>query len=196
MSRAEADYFLSIAYGSEYGTRADRLRVWGRDITVRMFGSPTGADTVELDRVIGELNTLAGRRVMRRVSDAANLGVYFVGQEGFDRHAPAYARQNAGYVAIRWDKRSRIYAGTVLVRSDGLSDRRRRHVIREEVTQALGLLNDSERYPESIFYEPRSEVTEFAPIDRAVIRLLFDYRHLVGARAPALRAAVERRVGG
>ena len=51
--------------------------------------------------------------------------------------------------------------------------KRQRHVIREEITQSLGLFNDTYDYPESIFYQGYSEQTSFASIDEEIIKLLY-----------------------
>lgn len=51
---------------------------------------------------------------------------------------------------------------------------RQRHVLREEVTQSLGLGQDSDRYEDSIFRNSPSLVTEFSSIDREIIALLYD----------------------
>jgi hypothetical protein len=49
-----------------------------------------------------------------------------------------------------------------------------RHLLREELTQSLGLMNDPWDYPESIFYQGWSTTTEFAPIDIYLIDLLYN----------------------
>jgi hypothetical protein len=54
----------------------------------------------------------------------------------------------------------------------------------------LGLLQDSFRYPESIFYQGFSTVPEYLPIDRAVIEMLYREELSVGMTAPvAMRIA-------
>jgi hypothetical protein len=49
-----------------------------------------------------------------------------------------------------------------------------KHLLREELTQSLGLFNDSWEYPESIFYQGWTTTTEFAPIDRELIDMLYN----------------------
>ena len=63
-----------------------------------------------------------------------------------------------------------------LVVDSGLRGDRRQHVIREEITQIVGLPRDSWTYPESIFHEGESKTTEFTELGKAVIRLLYDPR--------------------
>lgn len=49
-------------------------------------------------------------------------------------------------------------------------------MIREELTQSLGLFQDSWRYPDSIFYQGWSDITAYSDLDRTTIGLLYDSR--------------------
>ena len=49
-----------------------------------------------------------------------------------------------------------------------------KHLLREELTQSLGLFNDSWDYPESIFYQAWTTTTEYAPIDSELIDMLYN----------------------
>lgn len=54
-------------------------------------------------------------------------------------------------------------------------------MLREELTQSLGLARDSNLYPESIFQQSFStKTTDYAPIDRDLIRLLYHPEMKVG----------------
>ena len=68
--------------------------------------------------------------------------------------------------------------------------RRRRHILREELTQVLGLINDSHRYPDSMFYEERSEQTRYADVDRALIEMLYRSEIRPGMRPEQVRAVL------
>jgi hypothetical protein len=48
------------------------------------------------------------------------------------------------------------------------------HFIREELTQGLGLINDSWKYPESIFYQGDSKTIEYTELDKAIIQKLYN----------------------
>ena len=49
-----------------------------------------------------------------------------------------------------------------------------KHLLREELTQSLGLAKDSPLYPESIFQQSFStKTTEYAQMDKNLIRLLY-----------------------
>ncbi|NJL11596.1 MAG: DUF2927 domain-containing protein [Microscillaceae bacterium] len=47
------------------------------------------------------------------------------------------------------------------------------HLLREELTQALGLVNDSWHCPQSIFYQGWTHTQSWAAIDRWLIRSLY-----------------------
>ena len=49
-----------------------------------------------------------------------------------------------------------------------------KHILREELTQSLGLCNDSWKYEESIFYQGYSTVTEYSELDKKVIQMLYN----------------------
>jgi hypothetical protein len=48
-----------------------------------------------------------------------------------------------------------------------------KHLLREELTQSLGLARDSQEYPESIFQSAWTNTTNYALIDSDLIRLLY-----------------------
>jgi hypothetical protein len=46
----------------------------------------------------------------------------------------------------------------------------KKHILREELTQSIGLLNDSMKYPNSIFYQGWTFPTEYTELDKEVIK--------------------------
>jgi len=50
---------------------------------------------------------------------------------------------------------------------------KRSHLIREELTQSLGLMDDSYAYPDSIFYQEWTATQEYSDIDRKLIEMLY-----------------------
>ena len=56
-------------------------------------------------------------------------------------------------------------------------------MLREELTQSLGLAKDSNRYPDSIFQASWTATTEYSDIDKDVVRLLYH---------PAMQTGLER----
>jgi hypothetical protein len=63
-----------------------------------------------------------------------------------------------------------------LIASRGITQQERSHLIREELTQSLGLFKDSWRYPDSVFYQDWTDITSYSDLDRTTVRLLYDSR--------------------
>jgi hypothetical protein len=49
-----------------------------------------------------------------------------------------------------------------------------KHLLREELTQSLGLFNDSYKYENSIFQQRWTTTTEYADIDKKIIQILYN----------------------
>ncbi|MBX2816392.1 MAG: DUF2927 domain-containing protein, partial [Saprospiraceae bacterium] len=132
---------------------------------------------VELDRIIAEINDLSQTIALRRVrnGETANFNVFLTDADTygqFEANAVPDLGSNWGYVYVYW-------TGAVITRGSMYVDTKRntdldcmKHLLREELTQALGLLQDSSTHPESIFYQPWTCGFEYAEIDQAVIALL------------------------
>lgn len=103
----------------------------------------------------------------------ARIEVYFVPEEDFASYLPAYEPTNYGYFYVFWNSAGEIYRARVLISTTEITQEERSHLIWEELTQSLGLMNDSCRYPGSIFYEGWTDTTGYDPIDRTVIEILY-----------------------
>lgn len=187
-------YFLEVAFGVEVGERTDRFHAWHHTVRVRVDGSPGADDSVEVDRAIAEINAASGTDVLHRVSGDADLWLSFVDAATMRRRASGVPRDAEGFTYVWWDAASRIREGRIWIHTD-LSVGRRQHAIREELAQALGLLGDSWRYPDSMFYQGRTTLVSFSPLDVAVLRLLAENRALTGLSRAAVRERLEARYG-
>lgn len=183
----EIDYFGDIAFGAEFGGAVPLLRRWHTDAPprIRINGSPTDGDLEVLDSVVAEINWLAPFDI-ELVEDAPSVEMHFVPEVSFPDILAEAPPGNIGLVWVWWGADQHIFQSVVLIASDVSADRRA-HIIREEITQMLGLLQDSFRYPESIFYQSFSTVTEYLPIDRAVIDLLHRPELTVGSSEAAAK---------
>jgi len=70
---------------------------------------------------------------------------------------------------------------------------KQRHLLREELTQALGLARDSDRFPDSIFQTSFQIgcATDYAQIDEVLIRLLYDPRVSTSLSEGEVRSLLE-----
>jgi len=171
---AALDYFREIAGFSEFGGSGNgELHRWTGDLRIAVYGDPTLEDRTALAAVLDDLNGIIDTIEVTVVASDSNVDLYFVPVDDFASIEPGYVEGNMGYVYIWWDGDGSIYSGRVLISTTGLTPDERAHLIREELTQGLGLLNDSWDYSESIFYQGWTDVTEYAPIDRVIIEMLY-----------------------
>ena len=97
----------------------------------------------------------------------------FAPESEFRSIDPNYQPTNYGFFWVWWGSDNRLVRSRILISSTDISQDARSHLIREELTQSLGMMNDSWRYPESIYYQGWTRTREYAPIDRAVIEMLY-----------------------
>lgn len=165
----EIDYFIQVAFGSEFGKQANVIRKWETDIRIKVHGADPD-DKQTLSTVISELKDLTGQAIQID-DDNPSIDVYFAAQSEFKKIEPNYQPLNSGFAWVWWNDKYQITRARVLV-STTVPRKERDSIIREELTQSLGLLSDSSTYPDSIFYQEWNDVAEFSAMDKAVLRML------------------------
>lgn len=168
------EYFAEIAFGSEFGDTDETIHKWTRNPTIAVHGSPNTSDIDELHLVVSELNALTETIDIGFVEHgAASINVHFLPEHQFATLIADYVPGNIGYFAFRWDASRNITLGQVLISTTISGQRLRNHVIREEITQVLGLGKDSFAHRDSIFYQDHSMVTRYTDLDRTIIQFLY-----------------------
>jgi hypothetical protein len=195
-NRAELDYFEEIAGQAEYGDGGGILHKWIDDVRIQVFGDPTRRDLAVLDNVIEDINGLIAPRKLILVESDPNLEIHFVPEPEFAGILPEYVPLNMGYIYIWWDDLGAITDGVMLISTTGLTADERAHLIREELTQSLGLLADSTRYEDSIFYQEWTTTNRYSPLDRAVIEMLYQPLLLPGITVEEALTALEAMTAG
>lgn len=187
-------YFKEVSLGFEYGNAEGLTRKWTKPMVVFVAGSPSAEHIAELDRVRNELNALFTDGFEIRITEhpqEANFVMYFGSRQQFTALYPADANtvaHSSGIFHIFWNKANEITRGYVFIHTVGTSLKEQQHTIREELTQALGLGKDSGRYEDSIFQAGWTTPTEFAAVDRELIRLLYHPHMTAGANDAAAEA--------
>lgn len=169
----QIDYFLEIAMGSEFGRASPVVRKWTRDVRIEVIGSPTNEDRTTLNRVIEDINAILGRTKLRIDAQRPDVEIYFVPESDFTIYEPNYRPTNFGYFWIWWNGSSEIVRARIMISTDRITQEERSHLIREELTQILGLMRDSWAYRESIFYQGWTATTAYAEIDEVNIEILY-----------------------
>lgn len=172
-TRAELDYFESIALGSEFGGASETVRKWLQDVDVQIHGAPTKKDRDTTAAVIADLNRLIPTVDVRLVNKNADINIYFVPVDEAADYVPDYQQYSLGYFTFYNEPSGELEGADIMVATDWTSQVLRSHLIREELTQSFGLAKDSDEYPDSIFYQSYSEVQKYSPMDEAIIKLLY-----------------------
>lgn len=105
-------------------------------------------------------------------AEKADIEVHFVPQTQFAVYVPGVVPGNIGYFAAYWNSNGEITRAVAMVATN-TTQAERVHCIREEITQSLGPMKDSDTYPDSMFYQPWSLTNRFSDMDKAVIRMLY-----------------------
>lgn len=192
ISKAGLSYFFTVALGAEYGSTARFVARWTKPVvTVRLHGKVDTRSRGCLNKVVADFNALTATTDLRLTTDPADIEVHIAPVSRFRSLVKSYVRGNDGYVSTRWSTAGTIVRATVLIRSSGISDRTRCHLIREELTQGMGLLRDSGRYWNSIFQiDYDAKPVTYSKIDKEVIRLLYSGALQPGDDRKDVRAAV------
>ncbi len=200
----EQRYFLEVALGSEFGNADPLIRRWERPLRLTIEGDTPEVLLVEAQTVVDELRELVPQLDIRWVEalEDANVHIFFGPYKEYaSRYAPRAAqrlRRNWGYFTVQWFanrqgiERASLYVDTHRARDDD----QRRHLLREELTQVLGLMADSKRYPDSIFYQHWSTTTAYSELDKQLIKMLYsDDIHSGMGREALLKAWGQPNVG-
>ncbi|BCJ49664.1 hypothetical protein Asp14428_11390 [Actinoplanes sp. NBRC 14428] len=176
VSRAALAYFFKIALGAEYGDELSVVVRWTKPVvTVRTDGTVSAASRDCLERVVADFNALSATTKLRLTGGGtADIRMFFGPVSRFRAVEPAYVRDNDGFFSVKWAGDHAITAGTVLIRTTGIGATVRCHLIREELTQSMGLMRDADDYPDSVFYGRYwATPTRYSRLDEKLIRLLY-----------------------
>lgn len=153
---------------------------WVEPLRIQINGTPTARDWDVLRDIANELKELTGLDILfvTEADGTHNIDMYFVTVSQFGNYERHYVPGNNGFFWLYWDYAYRLKYATILI-DTGINDYERPRFIREELTQAMGLARDSYAYQDSIFYQDKfklkdqSVFTQYSPLDRDIIRLLY-----------------------
>ena len=82
--------------------------------------------------------------------------------------------RNYGLFWCKWSKKQVINGCTVYVDTERVTKRNlAKHLLREEFTQTLGLMNDMPTHSDSIFYNSYSETEVLSQLDKRLVCFLY-----------------------
>ena len=148
------------------------------------------SDIATLEGIIDELNSLTDNVFfsLRSASSSWNINdadihIFFTTTSRYaiinpdmanspcDIQGTNYPVCPASFISY-YNNNGKIYQASVLVERS-FSGNTRKHLIREELTQSLGLPKDSLKYPDSMFYDNWTTTTSYSDIDKKIISMLY-----------------------
>jgi hypothetical protein len=189
ITRAHIGYFLEVAFNNGNG----RLVGWAQPARIRIASTSLIKSDPDLDRIIAELNRIAGRRLLVRNESEADIEVRYV-SPGHFTDVDASLRSSWSRTDIEEADSGRIESGVVLL-SAQLSGEPKLGALRRNLAQVVGLLYGSRRHSRSLFYEGNTthSALVFEPFDRAIIRILGENEELRGMSVSEVRQRLEAR---
>ena len=189
-------YFNEIALGVEFGNFREITRKWKTPMTIYVGGDISENNRTEIEKVVAEINTLVSDGFeIQFAADSAecNFYVYLGNAAEYSTYFPEISQQVTtarGYSYLFFNQRAELTGGHLFVDTDRTDPTEQKHLIREELTQSVGLARHSDRYPTSIFMEEGTTVTEFSALDKEIIRLLYHPNMVVGLDALGCEAII------
>ncbi|NND34488.1 MAG: DUF2927 domain-containing protein [Saprospiraceae bacterium] len=184
--REIVSYFQEIALGFEFGSASKITRKWVDTMQIFIGGMPSPELLLELDKIISEINELASDHfAISQVQDSleSNFYVFFGSGDEYAAIFPALSdlvKSNWGLFSIQYNSAAELNGGYMYVDIYRANVTEQKHLLREELTQSLGLGNDSSRYDDSIFQSRWTSTNRYAAIDEELIRLLYHPEMTVG----------------
>lgn len=171
---ADIDYFVELTTGVQNSKNSTLLTRWKDRMVISVQGEPSVEDLAELNRVVDEINQILGREKVLISETDSNVEIHFVPMNMFkeiastdrlgDRYQFRLFRATDGF----------LEKGVVLIADEVLNRKTRNGCIRAGVTRALGFINVSTRYNNSLFYpDYRTLPPYYTELDSHLIRMLY-----------------------
>lgn len=185
-------YFLDVALQSEHGDYINKIVKWRKPMLLYVIkDKPYSNQVSKIKKTINDINLLAtdGFRIeLTENLKNSNAFLYLCSKSKLIELAPNFSekvlystdKDISGYADMEfyWDNYN-IYKANIYIDSKDPIDIQK-SVILEEITQSIGLPYDPETYPDSIFYEHKSEeeinTSKYSALDKDIIKLLYHPR--------------------
>ncbi len=165
---------LSMEY-PDAGAQQGHLIRWNEGIRIYIHGSPARKDLEMIDKML--LNLALRVPDLPNITlvssqERSNVQFYFVPLNQLKDYMPNYVEGNWGYFHLNYNNWM-IREAQVGIATDVTDQEARNHLIQEEFTGALGLLNDHYLYSDSILYQPWTTVQQPSEVDWLMLNILY-----------------------
>lgn len=205
--------FLELSFYLESGRPLPRFTRFEGPVSITLAGNAPPVARTELSRLVRRLQTEAGLPVSDQPGNANTISVQFVPKSEMRRAVPDVAcfvvpnvtswsdyRSSRGSARSDWTQLTQRQAATVFI-PEPATPQEIRDCLHEEVSQALGPVNDLYRLPDTVWNDDNFH-TVLTRFDMTILRAYYDpalrsgmSRAQVQAALPAILARVNPRGG-
>ena len=197
------EYFEEIALKAEFDGNTNETIKWNKPILLYVLKNKAYEKQMNaISRTINEINELAtdGFKIeLTEDKTRKNATLFLLSRdkvEELDSHfLEGIDGDFAGLSEAIYNWQNHITSAKIFIDIEE-SINVQESVILEEITQSIGLMNDSEKYPNSIFYEKQMEENinndEYSCIDKDVIKLLYHPRMKSGLNNEQVKRVIKR----
>lgn len=172
-------YFKEIALNSEYKSKSShRIKKWASPIFYILKGDVSKTNREEFSKIVLELRKLSNIQIkeVKNIKNANVIIFFGLGEDYvsfYEPQAKNMIKNNDGVFWIYWNRKKEIYKASIYINTK-VKSVAQKHLLREEFTQILGLINDSYKYTNSIFQQDWTYTLKYAKIDKFLIQVLYD----------------------
>ncbi len=170
------DYYKLIALRNEFGSQSMQgvVKKWTTPISIYIGEHHTQEDLSIIQNHIEDLQAISGIPDMA-VTDSfedANLTISFITQAEMNVKTESHGEIALGYTTVWWDQQGSITKAEIDIVYDVQTQMERKHTLLEEITQAMGLMNDAILYEDSIFYvEYKPDILALSLLDWKLLQI-------------------------
>lgn len=202
------DYFKEIAFKSEYLDNPEKVTKWVKPMSIYVYKDEEAIKQMtEISSTIQNINNITSDGFEIKITEdykKANTLLYLCTKDKLKEIAPKlYNLANettnykySGYTYVEFKMTNfAITKALIFIDSESSIDEQK-HSIVEELTQSIGLMNDSDKYSDSIFYEKDGIEIEYnhqySKMDIALINFLYNPKMKAGFREKTAEVVIRK----
>jgi len=174
-------YFEEIALGFEYGKANEVVYKYSKDpVKIQITGMPDSESRACLNTVITDFNAISEYTKLSLTNDNSyKIQIIFSPNSEFPRKCGTPGSRGCFFLKINPSMPGELQSGLIEIdTNNSIKSTFRCHVLREELTQSLGLPKDSRDdspYEDSIFHHHNGPwTTSYSEMDKYLIRMLYN----------------------
>ena len=154
-------HIINVCLNSEYGDKGKLTKFDSNTIYWDFENDSlhTYNDKIHINKIFDEISYHTNLQFKNKSSQSSFISIYIGNIDTFKKKLNLSINDNVNGYAIWYAQNNKIYKSNIFI-SDSLVNKKRKDVIREELTQALGMTGDV-NYSNTIFYQYKSLNNEY-----------------------------------